>query len=277
MLSLRSWFTHVVAFCQCIATACFAVANHFASARGLISGLNSTVDSPSSKDADNPKEDRPDMAIKTKIITDAIRMSDHMSGTVIRAGKVVGFSESLREGRAASGDAQPAGTLDYQFVGPTPKGEQGTLETCRVLVRAMNGAQPTWREPDTLSDLTHVDCRAPRLDGQAPPLDIQVVRALANSAFWQKVGRHGRGDGVSVSPQELAQHLRSAIELKVGRIPTPVRSTLVLALSALDSPVVAFDSVVDAFRIRSEPWAKAQGFLSIWLVGPNVLLTHQLV
>lgn len=216
------------------------------------------------------------MAIKTDLASVAYRASDHVAGTVVRAGKVVGFSESLREGRAASGDANPSGTLDYQFTGPTPKGEQGTLETCRVLVRAMNVLQPTWTHPDTLSDLPHIDCRVARLDGQSPPLDIQVVRALADPVFWQKVGRDGRGDGVAVSPHDLAQLVRSAIELKVGRIPTTARSTLVLAVSALDSPALAFDTVVDEFRNQFTAWAQEQGFLAIWLVGPNDLLTHRL-
>ncbi|HEY8010940.1 MAG TPA: hypothetical protein VIE67_08065 [Rudaea sp.] len=217
------------------------------------------------------------MAIKSEIITAVGHVTDHAKGTVTRGGKVVGFSESLREGRAASGDFQHSGTLDYGFVGPTPKGEQGTLETCRTLVRVMNTDEPIWREPEALSTLPHIDCRVARLDGHEPALDIQVVRAFVDPAFWQHVRQTGQGAGVSVTSKELAQGLLAAIELKANKIPLQARSSLLLALSALDSPVMAFDAVVDEFRNQFSLWAAAQGFLAIWLVGPNSMLTHRLV
>src|SRR6478736_1411551 len=39
MLSLRSWFNHVVALCRCIAAACFAMANRIVHARDQFSEL----------------------------------------------------------------------------------------------------------------------------------------------------------------------------------------------------------------------------------------------
>jgi hypothetical protein len=218
------------------------------------------------------------MAIKRDlVIAETMKATDHLTGTVSRKGKVVGFSESLRDGRAASGDRQPSGSLDYTFTGPTPKGEDGSLETCRTLVRVLNAKHPIWREPQELVPPPNdIDCRVTRLDGQSPTLDIQVVRAFSDPAFWQNVHRTGRGDGMSVSTHELAHALRKAIELKADKIPPRTKSNLVLALSALDSPVVAFDSVVEEFRNQFAIWAAAQGFLQIWLVGPNGMLTHQL-
>lgn len=218
------------------------------------------------------------MTIKRDLaIAQPMKMTDHATATVKRNDKVVGFSESLREGRAASGDLQPSGSLDYAFTGPTSKGEDGSLETCRTLVRVLNAKEPVWQQPEELVPPPNdIDCHVVRVDGKEPALDIQVVRAFSAPAFWQHVHRTGRGDATSVSTHELAQVLRNAIELKANKIPPQAKSSLVLALSARDSPVVAFDAVVEEFRNQFATWAAAQGFLQIWLVGPNDLLTHQL-
>ena len=215
---------------------------------------------------------------KSNTVTSNVAFSDHLAATVTRGDQVVGFSESLRDGRAAAGDVQGNGTLDYSFTGRTSTGEQGTLETCSKLVQVLNSAEPAavWAAPMLRMDIPHLDAQAVRLDGQAPTLDIQVVRAFADSAFWHQAHKNGHGQGVSVTPRDLAQQLRDAIELKVSRIPVQHRTELVLALNAIDSPIVAFDTVVDAFRIHHGSWTAAQGFSAVWLIGPMPGLTHRL-
>ncbi|MDR3388907.1 MAG: hypothetical protein P4L92_17850 [Rudaea sp.] len=210
------------------------------------------------------------------VISDSIRFSDHVTGTVTREGQTVGFTESLRDGRAAHGDLKPSGLLDHGFTGPPSKGEQGTLETCRMLVGILNEPVAQWLKPDAVSDdLAHIDCRAERVDGQQPPLDIQVVRAIADQKFWARIamqGREERTDALNVA----AAFLHRAIALKVDAIPVSVRSGIVLALNAIDAPALGFDGVVAAFHSAHGEWACQQGFAQIWIVGPNRQLTHKL-
>src|SRR5882724_9336377 len=136
------------------------------------------------------------MAKVTEVImAERLRISDHVSGTVTRQGQAVGFSESFRNGRAAHGGLNASGSLDHGLTGSPSKGEQGTLETCRTLVGILNEPLAQWVMPDALSDgVAHVDCRAQRIDGLQPPLDIQVVRAIADPSFWAQQAIHGKGE-----------------------------------------------------------------------------------
>jgi hypothetical protein len=210
------------------------------------------------------------------IIAECLRVFDHATGTVIRQGEVVGFSESLRNGRAAHGDLNASGSLDHGLIGSPSKGEDGTLETCRMLVSILNEPLAQWILPVALSDsLAHIDCRAESIDAQQPPLDIQVVRAMTDPEFWAQMAIHRKGERTE-DVKIGADYLHAAIVLKAARIPSPSRSGIVLALNAIDAPALGFDAVVASFVLTYGEWARQQGFAEIWVVGPNRQLTHQL-
>lgn len=210
------------------------------------------------------------------VIADGIRITDHVSGTVTRQGEAVGFSESLRDGRAAHGNLNADGSLDHGLTGSPSKGEHGTLETCRTLVGILNEPLAQWILPDALCDtLAHVDCRAEHIDGQQPALNIQVVRAIADPSYWAQQAIHGKGEHTE-GLSDGAAYLQRAIALKADRIPASARPGIVLALNAIDAPALAFGAVVTAFASEHSGWAREQGFAQIWIVGPNRHLTHQL-
>jgi hypothetical protein len=209
------------------------------------------------------------------ILSETFRLSDHFSGTVIRDGKVIGFSESLRDGRAAHGDARN-GAVDFGFTGPTSIGEEGTLEVGRVLTIVLNAADPGWIAPTALATEPHIDIYISNTDTARPPMAIQVVRAIVDPTHWKQIALLGGDNQVGVPVQELAAHMRRAIELKVSKIDEAVRPSLVLALNAIDTPAIAFGAVVEEFRTVFGNWAREQHFEAIWLVGPNLNLTHRL-
>lgn len=211
-------------------------------------------------------------------ISEKLAFSDHDSGTVIEDGSVVAFSESQRQGRAAHGSVTPAGAVDHGFTGPPPTNETGTLDACQRLVRQLNADGGQWVVPIALSEgLPHVDCRVESAGAAGECLDVQVVRAMTDRAHWHEVDREGRRVIVGETPNDAANALRRSIELKQNRIRPEARATLVLALDASDTPALAFDAVVAAFRCAHGEWATSVGFQSIWLVGPVNRMIHRLV
>ncbi len=198
-------------------------------------------------------------------IRDFAVMSDHSSATITRKGKIVGFGESHGRGRAASGDLVDSGMIEIAVSGSSPQGEEGTFPTCQRFVEHLNLSGSCWAPPTEIVDRQYIDAIADGTD--APPLKIQVVRALTDPKFWQSLGCNSNM-AISVSVPEAADLLKSAIESKANKIPANIRSSITLVLDATDVPGLSLDPVVDEFNFRLGKWAISLGFESVWVVGP---------
>jgi len=195
-------------------------------------------------------------------------MSEHLSATTTRKGKIVGFGESHGRVRAASGDSDDSGVITITVSGSSPRGEEGALEACQRLVEHLNLSGCSWATPKEVVGVQHIDAIARSADGlTGSTLTIQVVRALTDPAFWQSLG-HSRSAAISVSVAEAADLLKSAVEFKANKIPLEIRAGLTLALDATDVPGLSLDPVVDEFNLRHGGWAETQGFEGVWVIGP---------
>jgi hypothetical protein len=74
------------------------------------------------------------------MVSETLSLTGHVAMLGRREGRVIGFRESEREGRAASADRHNDGSLSYSILGSSPQGEEDTLSTCRILVNALNAA-----------------------------------------------------------------------------------------------------------------------------------------
>lgn len=208
-------------------------------------------------------------------ITQAVRVSVHVSALQERGGDAIGFSESEREGRASSATLRDDGSLDMSIVGSSPQGEEDTLAACRVLKERLNAAGGRWgcvipgREP---ADCVLVDAEDPSIT-----LDVQVVRAIVSEGLWRGLSSSGSVQS-SLSPAEAATEIQKAIERKARdeKIPGRLRARLVLALDATRLPGLAFDAIVREFRSTHLVTARRYGFAAIWLVGPVPRLVSRL-
>jgi DNA-directed RNA polymerase subunit RPC12/RpoP len=208
-------------------------------------------------------------------LTDSIGISTHVKGTVKIDDTVVGYSESLHDGRATSVSLASDGIITYGFTGDTPTNETGTLETCSYLVDAMNRAGAKWGCPTLMDDKDDADATCAPLDGGNDVLRIQVVRAKSDIAFWKRASLND-DTTVYATPTELVRELQSSITHKVSKLPEAQRRKLVLALSALHTAGYALGHVVKEFQETYGVWAQSQGFREIWLVGPDIEHTHRL-
>jgi len=106
---------------------------------------------------------------------------------------------------------------------------------------------------------------------------VQVVRAVVDPNLWRTLGIAG-AVSQNVSATEAANSIKAAVELKASdrKIPTKDRRTITLALDATRLPGLAFDAVVDQFRVDHGSWANGLGFSAIWLVGPVPRLVWRL-
>ena len=197
-----------------------------------------------------------------------LQAGDHMSATTTRNGKIIGFSESQGRGRAASGDADDSGSILITLVGSAPRGEEGTIQACRRLVTHLNSSGESWEEPSEITGVQYIDATA---EGAASSigntLQIQVVLALTDPGFWKSIGYSGNAT-LNLPLSDCADLLKMAIEFKSAKIPPEIRANIMLALDANDIPGLALDPVVEQFALLHSQWAHAQGFRSIWLVGP---------
>jgi hypothetical protein len=172
--------------------------------------------------------------------------------------------------RVAAADFAPDGSVPYQIAGPTPRGEEGSVETAQLLVHRLRQSGENWDDPVKV-DRQDVDCEA-RTGDQVLP--IQVTR-IARTRFWRNLGRVGKvteqGDA-----DQAADELMNAIAAKARRLPAVQKATLVLALDARDTPAFALRGVVSTFRQRHGHQAAALGFRGVWVIGPTVDLVARL-
>lgn len=204
-----------------------------------------------------------------EILGSVAQLGDHASATVTRKGKVIGFSESQGRGRAASGDVHESGRVTIGICGSPPRGEEGTIEACHRLIMQRNLALgETWEEPREVRGVQYIDAEVLGSGSFAGRrMTIQVVRALTDPSFWKTLGYAGR-ESLDLSQDEAAEVLKNAIEFKASKIPLGVRSSLTLALDATDVPALSMHAVVDSFNSLHGSWLDAQGFESVWVVGP---------
>jgi hypothetical protein len=210
----------------------------------------------------------------TVVIADTIGVSAHVKGSVLIDQTVVGYSESLHDGRAAQASLGAEG-ITHGFTGKTPKNETGTMETCGYLIEAMNQGGAIWNRPSP-SEEEDTDAICTRSDGGTEVLRIQVVRAQVDPKFW-KTAHINEGSVVNTTVVELANELQAPIKLKADKIPCERRLGLVLALSAIHTPGYVVGNVAEEFRKAHGEWARSLGFQEIWLVGPGSQLTDRLV
>jgi hypothetical protein len=216
----------------------------------------------------------------------AIKVPGHMSmGIGFQAGllitdvdgRAVGFTESERQGRAASAQDHGDGSVSITLTGTSPQNEDDTVPACSILVRAMNQQGETWNQPSAVEESADdADCTATNVDAAIAPLRIQVVRAIVDQEVWRDLEQSGKLSKPNVAVEKLADFLVAALNKKIGRIPLKQRKGLVLALDANRLPGLTFDVVVDCFRERHGGGLAEAGFQSVWIVGPTEWLTKRL-
>lgn len=213
------------------------------------------------------------------LICDTARIRDYANGTTIRAGKTVGFSETEGRERAVSADQFGNGALHLTACGEPSHNEDGTLETCEMLIRRLNEIHDCyWGAPEKNDDpqLHYIDAISRGIGAYAGrELKIQVIRAVIVNDYWQALHKNGRSE-LTRTVDEMSDHLKKVIEKKVNRIPADVRQELVLALGAIDVPAAAFDDVINSFNRNHTRWVRTLGFQSVWVVGPTLRMVHQL-
>lgn len=210
-------------------------------------------------------------------MTESIVLGDHVSCTTTRNGRVIGFTESQGRGRAGSGDIGDSGFVTITLAGVPPRGEAGTLKACQRFVTHLNSKlAQSWAAPTEFRGGQHIDAEVLGLGALAGrKLEIQVVRALTDPVFWEGLGYNGRVS-LSLPLDAAAGVLKAAVKLKTGKIPPAIRSSLTLVLDAVDVPGLSLDDVIDAFNKVYGCWVDAQGFESVWVVGPWASLIRRL-
>jgi hypothetical protein len=196
-----------------------------------------------------------------------------------RAGTPIGFGETEHDGKVRGGNLHEDGSISELLQGTPPRGEQNVEEVCRILFLRLNSSGADWTNP-TYPDPTQakdgdVDCRAESARDKRTRLEVQVVNARIDPAFWKKLQATGQISRTEPTMAPLVASLRAAIEKK-EKIPTRQRGTLVLALDATHVPATTLGPVVQAFLTSHGLWAASLGFKEIWLVGPQPELTWQL-
>ncbi|MHC4270239.1 MAG: hypothetical protein ACYSTS_17505 [Planctomycetota bacterium] len=208
-------------------------------------------------------------------VTDGVKFGEHLSMLQKRDDKVIGFSESVRQGLSSSAEQHDDESVSSTLKGKSPQGEEDTLEACRILIKAINQNGANWMEP--IKGEEPADCIANDRKESTQQLLIQVVRARIDEKFWKKLSHNGKY-AEKRELRELIEELKTSIEKKANKrvIPEDIRHKITLALDANRLPEFAFNSVTDYFQQYYGKWVRSLGFQAIWLVGPNVSMTSQL-
>ena len=209
-------------------------------------------------------------------IHEKTRVKDHVALLDERNGKIVGFRESEREGRAAAADINDDGTHYYSIKGTSPQGEEDTLPTCRQLIMALNKIGGSWTEPRLGEGVE--DCVATNRNDTSDRISIQVIRAIVSDELWRELNLEGKFEDRESREKDLAKLLKEAIAKKANdrKIPKSIRTSLVLALDANRLPIMGFTGVIEKYHDLYEDWTKNQGFKEVWLVGPDNSLVKRL-
>jgi len=205
-------------------------------------------------------------------VEERISVSCHAASEKWRGGRLIGFTESLRDGSAGYGDLTEKDQVQYRTVGSSPQGEEDMLPTARRLVAAWELLGGAFREPQ--EGESDVDAWTVNM-ATDERIDIQVVRAFVGHEYWHELSKVKRVEGHEATAA-VADRLRDAVRLKKDRIPLAQRSRLVLAVDANRTPAVCFDGVLVAFRASYGEWLSRIGFRAVWVVGPTRNLVRRL-
>jgi hypothetical protein len=159
------------------------------------------------------------------------------------------------------------------FHGEVAQNEDDVLQVCRTLRSELNVQGGRWsRFRSAPGETSDVDAIADDESG-GPPMHVQVTRVERGA--WAILAREKK-PRLHLTKAELADGIRSAVELKTGKYPPAQRAQLVLALDACRSPAYAMAEVVEIFRLAHQEWLDELGYRAVWLVGPTGALTTQL-
>ena len=145
--------------------------------------------------------------------------------------------------------------------------EDGTMDTCRALVRRLNLDGGKWGEVKEIKACVGggVDGEARDALDQSNRLGVHVVRADVDQDFWTQLDRDASATLLTSVIEEALPRIWQAV-LKKKKFAS---SGEVLALNALRVPWAALPSVVAAFRERYGQEARRIGFKEVWVVGWN--------
>jgi len=168
-----------------------------------------------------------------------------------------------RRGRSSEAEIDKSGNLSHSITGPSPRGEEGSLDVCSLLVERLNKEGSTWGRPFRPDGADRgVDCVA---EDHEKKLHIQVTR-IPSRSIWRKLAMLG-SVGSQITVGEAAQDLFNAIQNKQS-IPPHDRPAITLAIDSMDNPGHATPQVVKSFRRRYAHYVDSLGFSSVWVVGP---------
>lgn len=153
--------------------------------------------------------------------------------------------------------------------GPTVQNEQGTEETCQILMAKLNELGADWNRLQTPTEHTAIDGRLYSRRAEIKSLEIQVTKAIPE--IWNELARRPEGIHRSREIDAICESLLDAIKGKQHISKGP---RLVLALEAVHFPVPT--AVAERFIEKYTHVASSVGFYQVWLVGPTPTLTFRL-
>jgi len=211
-----------------------------------------------------------DPKIITKVLSDAVQVSDHASVVKFTGDRVAGFVESERQNMKSAADEVETGVQSH-LSGRPPQGEHDTLLAASILVAALNRRGGTWGSITGCAE--PADCQATDADGKV--LLVQIVRA-DSGGVWRELA-HGRLVETSSQVDDLVADLRTAIQKKTERYPLAVRNGLVLGLDANRLPAFILSGVKEAAKAQLQALCENAGFCAIWVIGPTSDLSYALL
>lgn len=191
------------------------------------------------------------------------------SGRLIAQKESTDGTEAIRvldsQKRSSATDLDSNEKISYTIQGPSPKGEENTLDVCRVLINRLNLEGGQWCEPAKPVELEGgIDWEAK--DGEMV-LSVQVTRAVSNQDTWQQLGQSGNVASITTI-ENAADDLLARAREKARGVPRVQLSEIVLALDAMDTAGHTLKAVVNEFWKRHSATVRALGFKAIWIIGP---------
>ena len=74
----------------------------------------------------------------------SVEVSAHLLSLHERKGEAIGFSESIRRGRASRATLRDDGSVNMYLIGSSPQGEEDTTAACQILKERLNLDGANW-------------------------------------------------------------------------------------------------------------------------------------
>lgn len=204
---------------------------------------------------------------------DGIRAGDFSGVVGSDASGDTKFVDETRPGGDAHSADDRDGMVEERVAGKPPDSQEAELEVCERLARHWSQSGQAWlakRVPDTDDP---GDCiLIGQEDGQTRA--AQVTAAVPGRSFFGTLAHEGERRE-SASPEDAAERLLAAAEMKSGKYPKKVREDLLLVLDASRAPAGVLRSVLAAAAERRSDF-RGLGFAQVWVVGPLGGLVHRL-